>query len=54
LFFDYIKSVPEGLDTVQGSTERGKVIDFISKKFKVVKGSIYKNKNMHLTITRKK
>ena len=54
LFFDYIKSIPGGLDTVQGSMERDKVIGFITKKFKIVKGSIYKDKNTYLTIARKK
>lgn len=54
LFFDYIKCVPGGLNTTQGSIERDKVIDFISKKFKVVKGAINKDKNTYQTIVRKK
>ncbi|OHB57284.1 MAG: hypothetical protein A2173_02970 [Planctomycetes bacterium RBG_13_44_8b] len=54
LFLDYIKSDGSGLDTQQGVKQRDSVLDFIGDNFKLVHGQITKDKDMHLTIVRKK
>lgn len=54
LFFDYIKGDGEGLDTQKGVKERDSVIDFLGDKFELVQGELSKNKDMHLTVVRKK
>jgi 2-polyprenyl-3-methyl-5-hydroxy-6-metoxy-1,4-benzoquinol methylase len=54
LFFDYIKSDGLGFDTQKGVKERDPVIDFIGDKFVVVEGELSKEKDIHLTVVRKK
>ena len=53
LFFDYIKSDAEGLDTTQGLEKRNDVLDFVLKNFEPVYGNISKDESMDLTIVRK-
>ena len=54
LFFDYIKSDGEGLDTIQGVKERNAVLYYVDSNFNVVFGKISYDENMGLTIVRKK
>lgn len=53
LFFDYIKSKGEGLDTHHAVKERDSVLNYVNKKFDIIYGRITKEKNMGLTILRK-
>jgi len=53
LFFDYIKTSGDGLDTKHGMREREEVLDYINDNFKLVYGKISKEKSMGLTIIRK-
>ena len=53
LFFDYIISSGDGLDTHRGYRERDSVLNYINANFKLVYGSINKEKNMGLTIVKK-
>jgi len=53
LFFDFIKSSGEGLDTMQAVRQRESVLDFISENFKPIYGRITKEKTMGLTIIKK-
>jgi len=54
LFFDYIKSDGEGMDTLQGTRERDRVLDFVEDNFEIVYGRIAKEQNMGLTIVKRK
>ncbi len=53
LIFDYIKGDGEGLDTKKGVIDREKVLNFIEKKFKILKGKIDYSNTMGLTIAKK-
>jgi len=53
LFFDYIKSIGEGLDTKQAVRERDSVLEFINENFEVIHGRVTKDKNMGLAIAKK-
>ncbi len=53
LFFDYIISSGEGLDTMQSVRQRESVLDFIKENFKPIYGKITKEKSMGLTIIKK-
>lgn len=54
LFFDYSKTEGLSMDSQHSARERNDVLDFISKNFDVLYGSITKDRNMSLTIVRKK
>ena len=54
LFFDYSKGKGEGLDTHHGVRQRNDVLDYISKNFEIVHGTISKDKSMDLTIVKKR
>lgn len=54
LFLDYIKGDGQGLDTKQAVLTRDNVIDFVLKNFELVYGEVTKDKNVGLTIVRKK
>jgi len=54
LFFDYIKSDGEGMDTLQGTSERDRVLDFVEDNFEILYGRISKEQSMGLTIAKKK
>jgi 2-polyprenyl-3-methyl-5-hydroxy-6-metoxy-1,4-benzoquinol methylase len=53
LFFDYIKSSGGGLDTIQAKNERENVLDYMKENFKIIYGSITKDKHIGLTILKK-
>ncbi len=53
LFFDYIISSGDGLNTHHGYRERDSVLDYINDNFKLIYGRINKEKNMGLTIVEK-
>jgi 2-polyprenyl-3-methyl-5-hydroxy-6-metoxy-1,4-benzoquinol methylase len=53
LFFDYIISDGEGLDTKESLLKRGAVLDYIEKNYKIIKGKIDRVNSMGLTIAQK-
>lgn len=53
LIFDYIKGEGKGLNTRGGVIERGKVLNFIERNFKLLKGAINHKDSMGLTVARK-
>ncbi len=54
LFFDYSKTEGLTMDSHHSARERNDVLDFISNNFSVLYGSITKDRNMSLTIVRKR
>jgi 2-polyprenyl-3-methyl-5-hydroxy-6-metoxy-1,4-benzoquinol methylase len=54
LFFSYIKSKGEGLDTLHGVRERNDVLDYVSQHFEMLRGTISEDKSMGLTIAKKR
>lgn len=53
LFFDYIKGEGGGLDTRKAVIERGKILTFIERNFKLLKGTIDYKESIGLTIVKK-
>ncbi len=53
LFFDFINTSGDGLDTMHSVREREKVLDFICNNFKIIDGKILKEKNVGLTVVKK-
>jgi len=53
LFFDYIKSNGEGLDTIEGLEQRSKVLNFIQENFEILVGNVTKENNSGLVVARK-
>lgn len=54
LFFDYIKSKGEGLDTTEAVKERREVLRFIEKNYTIIKGKIDFHNSMGFTVACKK
>lgn len=54
LFFDYIKTEGDGMDTVHGSRERLAVLDFVSSHFDILEGDLDRNGSTGLVLARKK
>lgn len=54
LFFDYIKTDGECMDTVQGANERANVLDYVALNFDILEGDISKEKSTGLIIAKKK
>tara|TARA_A100001011_G_scaffold369643_1_gene425142 strand:- start:2742 stop:3629 length:888 start_codon:yes stop_codon:yes gene_type:complete len=54
LIFDYIISEGTGLDTIEALNQRSAVIEFISKNFLVLKGSLNYDKSINIVVVKKK
>lgn len=54
LLFDFIKTEGEGLDTHHAVKERNGVLEYIAENFDIIHGKIIKDKDLGLTIVRKK
>lgn len=54
LLFDYIKTDGEGMDTIQGASEREEVFDFVANRFEVLQGELLKTDSTELIIARKR
>lgn len=53
LIFDFIKGDGGGLDTQKAVKDRGAVLEFIEKKFRIIHGKIKIDKSMGLTVVKK-
>lgn len=54
LFFDYIKTEGEGLDTFQGAQERLAVLNFVREHFDILEGELSDDKSTDLIVARKR